>query len=115
VLLFDQLASQGALTARVDASAVPGFDELDPTSCHLAWTLELAGSDAGTIGALFGWLDDLCPITVEIATAAVTAAPAAAPVATAPAASAPAAAAPREPRARRRRRRSGSGSTSSTR
>jgi two-component system chemotaxis sensor kinase CheA len=65
VLLFDQLASQGDLTATVDLSAVPPLAELDPTACYLSWTLSLAGGDACVIEALFGWLDDVCPITVE--------------------------------------------------
>ena len=65
VMLFDQLTSQGALTAAVDLSAVPPLAELDPTSCHLAWTLTLTGGDAAMIEALFGWLDDVCPITIE--------------------------------------------------
>jgi two-component system chemotaxis sensor kinase CheA len=65
VLLFDQLTTLGELTAAVDASAVPPFDELDPMSCHLSWTLSLAGSDPDMIRALFGWIEDVCPIEVS--------------------------------------------------
>ena len=75
VMLFDQLASQGELTATVDVSAVPPLVELDPTSCHLTWTLSLVGSDADVIQALFGWLEDDCPITIETHAAPVAPTP----------------------------------------
>lgn len=77
VPLFDQLAMLGELSVRADVSKVPAFAELDPTSCHLAWQLTLTGGPAEMVSALFGWLDELCAVTVE------PIAPAAPPVATA--------------------------------
>jgi len=65
VVLFDQLSSLGELSATVDVASVPQFEELDPTTCHLGWTLRLVGGDAEIVHALFDWVDDICPITIE--------------------------------------------------
>ena len=73
VMLFDQLTALGSLTATVDVTAVPALADLDPTRCHLSWTLTLEGGDADVVRALFGWLDDVCPIEIETEAAAAPA------------------------------------------
>ena len=65
VMLFDQLTTVGELVATVDLSGVPPLAELDPTTCHLAWSLAMTGGSAEVVHALFGWLDELCPIAIE--------------------------------------------------
>lgn len=44
LILLDELRELGATNLAADLSDVPALDELDPTLCHLAWTLELPGS-----------------------------------------------------------------------
>ncbi|MGV3512898.1 MAG: chemotaxis protein CheA [Novosphingobium sp.] len=44
LILLDELRDLGATNLAMDVSEVPPLDELDPTLCHLAWTLELPGS-----------------------------------------------------------------------
>lgn len=44
LILLDELRDLGATELAVDLSQVPPLDELDPTQCHLAWTLALPAS-----------------------------------------------------------------------
>ncbi len=44
LILLDELRDLGATELAVDLSQVPPLDELDPTQCHLAWTLTLPPS-----------------------------------------------------------------------
>lgn len=44
LILLDELRDLGATELAVDLSQVPLLDELDPTQCHLAWTLTLPAS-----------------------------------------------------------------------
>lgn len=44
LILLDELRDLGATNLSVDLSQVPPLDELDPTQCHLGWTLALPAS-----------------------------------------------------------------------
>ncbi len=44
LILLDELRDLGATNLLVDLSQVPPLDELDPTQCHLGWTLALPAS-----------------------------------------------------------------------
>jgi two-component system chemotaxis sensor kinase CheA len=78
--IFGQLATLGALEVTAHVDEVPAFDELDPTDCHLGWSLELAAAvQESQIKEVFEWVD--ANSSVEIAAVgAAPPAPAPAPV-----------------------------------
>jgi two-component system, chemotaxis family, sensor kinase CheA len=41
-LIFKELAQIGKIHVSPDVSKLPAFDELDPTACHLGWTITIA-------------------------------------------------------------------------
>jgi two-component system chemotaxis sensor kinase CheA len=65
LLLANLLDLGDAALVRVDASAVPPLDALDPERCYLAWTVELVTS-AGPDGLrdVFSFVEDACELTL---------------------------------------------------
>jgi len=108
--IIRELAELGEMTTECDSAALPDFDALDPTQCHLRWTLTLPGSVAeAAIRDAFSWVEDECDLSINgdgaaapppaeapAVPASVAAAPeaAAAPTAAPPAAAIPLAASP---------------------
>ncbi len=63
--LFKSLSDLGALDVTMDISAVPDWDDFDPTVPFISWTLTLAtDQDEAAIRAIFDFVDGLC--TLEI-------------------------------------------------
>ncbi|QNK02551.1 chemotaxis protein CheA [Dyella telluris] len=101
--LIRELAGLGELQVTPSLDQLPAFAALEPTECHVGWTIELKGPvKRADIAAVFDWVEGECDLEIEarhvVAEAAPT--PAAAPVATttpaAPVADAGAARAQRE-------------------
>jgi len=63
--MIRELAELGDLIVSVDAIALPVLSELEPTECHLAWTLELAGDvDEEAIRQVFEWAEGDCELMI---------------------------------------------------
>ena len=62
--MFRELAEvvgEDVLTVEADISQIPSFGDLDPESCHLNWTLNVAkGVDKKAIETVFEWVEDDC-------------------------------------------------------
>jgi two-component system chemotaxis sensor kinase CheA len=100
VRLFRELAELGELEVTLDDSQLPAFEQLDPETAYLSWTLTLHGDiPEASVREVFEWVEDDCELDISPLTAPATAqsesaaAPADAPVAELPAATT--AAAPR--------------------
>jgi len=77
--LIRELAGMGDLLVEADLSRLPSLDKLDPSECHLGWTIELkAPVKREDIAAVFDWVEDECDLTIEPKPSAA-AAPAPAP------------------------------------
>ncbi|MEM6422952.1 MAG: Hpt domain-containing protein, partial [Pseudomonadota bacterium] len=64
-LLVEELCCLGEAEASIDASAVPGLDHLDPTSCYLAWEIVLTTEESRKIvEGVFIFADD-ADLTIE--------------------------------------------------
>jgi two-component system chemotaxis sensor kinase CheA len=80
--IFGQLATLGALEVVAHVDAVPAFADLDPTECHLAWTLTLTGAiEKPQLMEVFEWVDanssvEFHPVPVALAAAVPVTAPA---------------------------------------
>ncbi len=88
--IFGQLEPIGKITLVADTAALPPLADLDPTQCHLAWTISVEGAAVtkAQIAEVFDWVDANSTITYElmdVQAAMIT------PAFTAPAADAPAA------------------------
>ncbi|UGB38809.1 chemotaxis protein CheA [Frateuria soli] len=79
--LIRELAGLGELLVEADLSRLPALDKLDPSQCHLGWTIELnAPVKREDIAAVFDWVEDECDLSIEPRpTAVVTPAHAPAP------------------------------------
>ncbi|MFO7602358.1 MAG: chemotaxis protein CheA [Gammaproteobacteria bacterium] len=65
VRMFRELSTLGELSADVDLSQLPQWEELDPEEAHLSWKLTLdtdKGEDA--IREVFEWVDDECELSI---------------------------------------------------
>jgi two-component system chemotaxis sensor kinase CheA len=90
--ILAELANLGTVEAVPHADGLPPLAELDPTLCHLGWTLTLRGAvEQARIAEVFDWVDATAKITYEPiyesegpAVTAVNPAPAAAPRAATP-------------------------------
>ncbi len=63
---LDELRELGQARVELDPGRVPPLSELDPTDCHLAWTIELR-TEAGReqVDEVFLFLDDPAQVTIE--------------------------------------------------
>ncbi|RCS30410.1 chemotaxis protein CheA [Rhodanobacter denitrificans] len=82
--LIRELAGLGELAVTAELDRLPALDKLDPTECHLGWTIELAGpAKRADIAAVFDWVEGECELAIEPKHVVAATAPpaAAAPVA----------------------------------
>jgi two-component system chemotaxis sensor kinase CheA len=90
--LIRELAGLGELVVEADLSRLPALAKLDPSECHLGWSIELkAPAKREDIAAVFDWVLDECELVLEpkrseVATPAAAPAPAPASLAEAAAA-----------------------------
>lgn len=64
--IFRQLATLGTLHVSADARALPSLAELDPTQCHLRWTLTLPEPvPQAELAEVFDWVDANSSIAYE--------------------------------------------------
>lgn len=84
--LIRELAGLGELDVTASLDGLPSFAVLEPTECHLGWTIELKGPvKRADITGVFDWVEGECDLEIEakhvVADVAPTpvAAPAAAP------------------------------------
>ena len=64
--MFTQLASLGRLTVQVFSKGVPALTEIEPTQCHLSWTLDLHGAvTQEQLVEVFDWVDSNSSIGYE--------------------------------------------------
>jgi len=63
--MFRELKGLGHLDSHVNLLNVPDFDQLDPESCYLSWTLTLdAEVEESVIREVFEWVEDDCDLTI---------------------------------------------------
>ena len=82
LLIFRQLKEYGQVSIVADISRLPTFEEVDPTTAYLAWTIELK-TDAGfeAIRQTFEFVEGDCELEISISASDFNeAAPAATPV-----------------------------------
>ncbi|PXV52573.1 CheA signal transduction histidine kinase [Dyella jiangningensis] len=82
--LIRELAGLGELEVTPSLDRLPAFAALDPTECHLGWTIELKGPVKRTdITGVFDWVEDECDLQIDakhiVAEVTPPPAPAAAP------------------------------------
>jgi two-component system chemotaxis sensor kinase CheA len=59
--MFAELERLGTFAAQADVSRLPALDALDPESCYLSWTLDLAGQiPRPKLDEIFDWVDSHC-------------------------------------------------------
>ena len=64
--MFMQLESLGRLTVQVFSKGVPALTEIEPTQCHLSWTLDLHGAvTQEQLVEVFDWVDSNSSIGYE--------------------------------------------------
>ncbi|MGC1550725.1 MAG: chemotaxis protein CheA [Rhodanobacter sp.] len=92
--MIRELADLGELKVSAELDKLPVFTALDPSECHIGWTIELRGAvKREAIAAVFDWVEGECDLTIEplqatpVASVPVVSTEAVAPVAAAPAAS----------------------------
>jgi len=72
--MLRELKDLGHLSVELDASALPALQDLDPESCHLAWTATLTSEVTREVVAqVFDWAEGDCHL--EITSVVVEAAP----------------------------------------
>jgi two-component system chemotaxis sensor kinase CheA len=65
--IFGQLAPLGKVTLAAHIAAIPPLADLDPTQCHLAWTITVEGAvTKPQIAEVFDWVDANSTITYEL-------------------------------------------------
>ncbi len=64
--ILKELGRLGETRVRLLSDGLPGFAELDPEKCHLAWQVELS-TDAAEheIRDLFAWVEDDCDLIIR--------------------------------------------------
>ena len=98
--LLDELRSLGDCTVRADLDRIPDLADLDPTQCHVGWTVDLAGAvTPAAIEDVFLFVRDEMDLEIEelaalpaplpVETTPAPQVPTAAPAQTAPAPAAP--------------------------
>jgi two-component system chemotaxis sensor kinase CheA len=64
--ILDELANLGPLEVTANADRVPPLSDLDPTQCHLSWTLSLrAAVEHARVAEVFDWVDANSRIVYE--------------------------------------------------
>ncbi len=65
--LFESLSDLGALDVTMDISALPGWDDFDPTVPFISWTLALStDQDEAAIRAVFDFVEGLCTLNIAV-------------------------------------------------
>ncbi len=65
LLLARQLKELGELTVTADLSALPAFEELDPTTTYLAWAFELeTNASRAEVEEIFEFVEDECDLII---------------------------------------------------
>jgi two-component system chemotaxis sensor kinase CheA len=65
--IFGQLEPLGTVTLAAHTAAIPPLAELDPTQCHLAWTITVEGAvTKAQIAEVFDWVDANSSLTYEL-------------------------------------------------
>ncbi|WP_243047616.1 chemotaxis protein CheA [Dyella sp. RRB7] len=84
--LIRELAGLGELSVTPEFDRLPAtLAALEPSECHLGWTIELKGpAKRADIAAVFDWVEDECDLVIEARHVVAAAAPAPAPAVTAP-------------------------------
>jgi two-component system chemotaxis sensor kinase CheA len=69
--MMRELAELGQLESNVDVGGLPGFADLQPQSCYLAWNLVLTGDvEQSAIRQVFEWAEGDCDLQIKLANAA---------------------------------------------
>jgi two-component system, chemotaxis family, sensor kinase CheA len=64
--MMRELAELGELESLPDISALPAFAQMDPQSCHVAWTLQLtADVEESAIRQIFDWAEGDCELQIK--------------------------------------------------
>jgi two-component system chemotaxis sensor kinase CheA len=64
--MLRELAEIGDLTIKSDAGALPSLEELDPTSCYLAWDLTVdTDATREVIDQVFDWAEGDCELKIS--------------------------------------------------
>ncbi len=64
--MLRELASLGELRSQVALDSLPSFDQLDPQSCYLRWTLQLPGTvEEAAIRQVFDWAEGDCDMDLQ--------------------------------------------------
>jgi len=64
--IFEELTNLAPLEVTANIDAMPAFGDLDPTQCHLSWTLLLRGAiEHSRIAEVFDWVDASSKIEYE--------------------------------------------------
>ncbi|MCK4864700.1 MAG: chemotaxis protein CheA [Gammaproteobacteria bacterium] len=70
VRILRELETLGELEVKMDPSALPEFNGLDPEESFLGWELELKGeATREAIDEVFAWVEDECDLTITAAEA----------------------------------------------
>ncbi len=70
VRILRELETLGELEVKMDSSALPEFNNLDPEESFLGWELELKGeATREAIDEVFAWVEDECDLTIMAAEA----------------------------------------------
>jgi len=69
--MMRELAELGQLESNVDVGGLPGFADLQPQTCYLAWNLVLTGDvEQSAIRQVFEWAEGDCDLQIKLANAA---------------------------------------------
>lgn len=64
--LIRELAALGKLKVTPEFDRLPSFAALEPTECHVGWTIELSGPvKRADITGVFDWVEDECDLSIE--------------------------------------------------
>ena len=64
--ILRELSGLGSLEIRSDVSALPGFMEMDPEECYLAWDIVLSGHAERTeLDEIFAWVEGDCDLNIQ--------------------------------------------------
>ena len=65
VRILREFESLGELEVKMEPSALPGFEGLDPEESYLGWELDLKGEvTREAIDEVFAWVEDECDLTI---------------------------------------------------